>query len=420
MAQSQKGTNAARKRKKVLYEGTDAIREGMPVAYNYDTTSNILGVDTGVTPQVRSETTTAGGQNEGKYQRVELVTTANKSFFAGVVAGGSYAGLTGPRWIDIYIANGSIVPIRTDKSITQLDKLYLEAGENTVVNDDTAMPCVGIAVETVDRSSTNGIVLAKVDQINACDEIDAVTASSRTAVQLPTADIWDNFNLKELRENPMAGTLWETDFRRGNSDFPVNAFLDTDSLLKITTEAAGALECFVTTDNEAVEVMNFGPITSSGGKPWAFEARLKTSTITTAEITFFLGLMVPSVLVGDLIADGGAAPQASGTIGFIHFDDDTTELNAVFEATGQALQEHDTDGLTLVAATYVTVGMYYDGATVAIYYNGVEHDDPISAADIAAVTYPSATVMYPTITVKGGAAGDETCIVDWVRFAQNG
>ncbi len=194
--QSQFGTNAIALRQSVQYEGVDTIREGMPVAFNYDTTDNILGIDTGVDPQVKSSTTTDGGSNEGKFLRVELCTEANKQFFAGVVAGSSYAGLTGPQQLDIYIANGSIVPVRTDKSITILDKLYLEASANTVVNDSSAMPCIGVAVETIDRSSIAGTVLAKVEAIVACDEGESVTAASRTATQLPTAAIWNNFNIR--------------------------------------------------------------------------------------------------------------------------------------------------------------------------------------------------------------------------------
>ena len=420
MSFSQFGTNANRRRKKVFYEGVDTIREGMPVAYNNDTTDNILGIDTGVDPQVKSSTTTAGGQNEGKFQRVELLTVDNRGFLAGFVAGGSYDGLTGPRWIDINVPNGSIIPVRTDKSITELDRLYLEAGQQTVVNDSSAMPCIGVAMETIDRSSTAGTVLAKVDPVDVCDTEEVVTAHSRTAVQLPTAAIWDNFNLKELRENPMLGSFYEADFKRGNADYPINAFTDAASLISLSDEAAGGLVLLGSVDNEACEVMYPCPIAVSGGKKWAMEARLKTNTITANDIGFYFGLMVSSTLTGILIADNGAAVQAEGSLGFQSFHADTAGVDAVYDETSQSPVIHDADVKAMTVNTYFTVGMYFDGTDIQVFVDGVNTADPILASDIAAADFPTAAVLQPTLATKNGAAEDDTVTYDWVRFAQEG
>ena len=423
MSESQFGSEALLQRKRVLYEGTDIIREGMPVAYNYDTTNNINGMDTGVNPLVKRGTTTDGGQNEGKFQRVELCTLANAAFFAGVVAGTSFAGITGTGalWIDIYIANGAFMPVRTDKSITREDKLYLEAGEQTVVNDATAMPCIGVAVETVDRSSIAGIVLAKVDGIKACDEVDTVTASSRTAVQLPTDDIWKNFNLKELRDNPFSGTLVEADFRRGE-DIPANVYSDATANISVNSEAVGAAQLLGSADNDAVEIQYAGPILANGGKKWAFEARLKTNTVTADDIGFFLGLLAGQELTGDLIADNGAALIDSNALGFQSFHADSTGVDAVYVAVGETPIIHDADVKTMVINTYFTLGMYYDGTDIQIYVDGVNTGDPILAADIIAGgdDFPEDAVMVPTLCTKNGAAEDDVVIYDWARFAQEG
>ena len=45
MALPQFGTNSARRRKRVYYEGTDTIYEGMALCYNQDATANILRWD---------------------------------------------------------------------------------------------------------------------------------------------------------------------------------------------------------------------------------------------------------------------------------------------------------------------------------------------------------------------------------------
>jgi len=189
MSYSQFGTNANARRKRVKYEGTNTIYEGMALCYNYDATANILGYDK--ENSEKGATTAEGYQNEGKFMLVEEPSTANAFAFAGVVAGGSYAGLTGPRWIDIYVPNGAIVPVYTDKSITIKDKLYLEDGENTAINDSADLPCIGVAVETVDRSSTAGIVLVKLNPVVALGQIQVTgaTASTSDAPALATGDI---------------------------------------------------------------------------------------------------------------------------------------------------------------------------------------------------------------------------------------
>jgi len=430
MSESQFGTNANRERKRVMYEGVDIIREGMPVAYNYDTTDNINGINTGVDPVVKSGTTAEGGQNEGKFQRVELCTVANAAFFAGVVAGTSFAGLTGTGqlWIDIYVANGSIVPVRTDKSITIKDKLYLEAGQQTVVNDSTAMPCIGVAVETVDKSAAAGIVLAKINAIKACDEVETVTSSSRTAVQLPTADIWDNFNLKELRENPFAGSLYEADFRR-NSDFAMDSFIDATYAATAAgktptegiypgSEAVGDLVLFSTTDNQAAEMQVPCPIVVSGGKKWGFECRVKVSEVTAAQNNFF-GLMVAALSAGNKISDTGVLADV-GALGFQKKEGDPDIIDFVYDENSQTQNEHDPDYATLVLGTYVTLGMYFNGTTIQGYLDGVLTGTAISAVDIAAADFPTGAVMVPTLAVKAGDAADYTTNIDWIRVAQEG
>jgi hypothetical protein len=414
------GQEAQAFRKKVYFEAAVVIKEGMPVAYNVDSTDNINGVNTALAALPRSGTTDDGGQNEGKFMRVELVTADNAAYFAGHACSDA-DGLIGPRWIDIYVPNESYLNVYTDKSITAGDKLYLEAGEKTLVNDSTALPCVAVAVETVDRSSVAGLVLAKVSPIAACDGADVVTASSRTAVQLPTDAIWKNFNLKQLRENPMSGSLVEADFRRG-SDVPANSYSDTTANISVNSEAVGALQMLGSADNDAVEIQYACPILANGGKKWAFEARLKTNTVTADDIGFFLGLLTGQELVGDLIADNGAALIDSNALGFQSFHADATGVDAVYVAVGETPIIHAADVKALTINEYTTLGMYYDGTDIRIYVDGVDNADPILAADIAAGgdDFPEDAVMVATLATKNGAAEDDVVIYDWVQFAQEG
>ena len=161
MSFSQFGTNSNTRRKRVYYtESSTTIREGMPVCYEFDATANVLGYDKA--NSVKGSTTAEGNLNEGKFMRVEDPDANNIQYFAGVIAGASYDGLTGARWLDIYIPNGAIVPVRTDLNcLIGQTILAVTTGEQELgVPLETDSRAVAVAEETVDRG-TAGLVLAR-------------------------------------------------------------------------------------------------------------------------------------------------------------------------------------------------------------------------------------------------------------------
>ena len=271
------------------------------------------------------------------------------------------------------------------------------------------------------KNESVGIILKVVPTV-ACDVVESVIATSRTAVQLPTAAIWNNFNLKALRDNPFSGALVEADFRRGD-DFPANIFEAAASIITMNSEEVGALSMLGSVDNESAEIQHPAPILLNGGKKWAFEVRCKVNTITADDLGFFIGLMAASAnLSGALIDDNGAATADVNNVGFQSFHADTAGVDAVYTAVGETPIVHDADIATMVANTYFTMGMYYDGTDIQIYANGVNSADPILAADIVADgdDFPEDAVCVPTLATLNGAAEDDTLIVDWYRFAQEG
>ncbi|KKK64674.1 hypothetical protein LCGC14_2981820, partial [marine sediment metagenome] len=160
------GTSSDARKKRVYYTESSTIYEGMPVCYEFDATANVLDYDKGAggdrTCQTTPGTTAEGNQNEGKFMRVEDPDANNIQYFAGVVAGSSYAGLVGPRWLDIYIPNGAIVPVRTDLNclIGQTILAVTTASQELGVPLATDSRAVAVAEETVDRG-TAGLVLAR-------------------------------------------------------------------------------------------------------------------------------------------------------------------------------------------------------------------------------------------------------------------
>jgi len=166
------GTNIDSLRKaRVYYKDSSTIYEGMPVCYEYNATTNVLGYSKSeggedARTQTSRTVTAEGYQNEGKFLRVENPATANLNWFAGVVAAGGYVGKIGPKWVDIYEPNGAIVPVRTNANCS-VGATTLGIGDGlqyfaVSTGDDDPMP-VAVAEETVDRSGTTGLVLAKIN-----------------------------------------------------------------------------------------------------------------------------------------------------------------------------------------------------------------------------------------------------------------
>ena len=151
---------------RVYYTESSTIYEGMPVCYEFDATTNWFGGSVSNGEVTASTTTAEGSQNEGKYIRVEDPDNDNIQAFAGVVKDGGWVGKTGPRAIDIYVPNGAIVPVRTDLACTvgrTILSVESASQELTVPLAATTARPVAIAEETVDRSSTSGITLARLD-----------------------------------------------------------------------------------------------------------------------------------------------------------------------------------------------------------------------------------------------------------------
>jgi hypothetical protein len=391
-------------KRRVYYEGSDTIKPGYILCWNAD-----YG--------------TAANYDEDRMYRVEKPSASNLHRVAGVISQ-SQTTKSGPCMVEICLLTDrqSLLPVYTDQDCTQdSTKLFVQAGSYYAKSRGGRY--LGLAAQTVDRSSTNGTVQAFVQ--NGVPTETVVTASSRASTQLPTQAIWSNFPLAAMRANPFLGSLLETDFR-GNFP-PMNTFVDATYAasaagktptehLYFGDEQVGTLELFTTTANQAVEVQFPVPITSSGTGIWAMEMRLKQTNITDDRAGWFAGLYVPSKLAGDRITDAGALADG-GAIGFQKKEGDGDILDAIYDKTGESQNEHDADWATLAADTYVNVGMYYNGTTITLYKNGSSSGDAIAASDISASDFPAATVMLPSLFIKAANAADFNLSVDWVRAA---
>lgn len=165
-----------------------------------------------------------------------------------------------------------------------------------------------------------------------------------------------------------------------------------------------------TTDNLEAAIQRAGTpfvIASAAGKKMIFEVTVAKELITNTQ-GFFIGLMEGAAPQNSLIADAGNDIADVHALGFFAMDTDGDMVDFIYQDAGDAFAVAADDFATLVAATYVRLGFYYDGNTITPYLNGVEYpDSKISVATIAGSTFPHTTAMSPIIAHKQGSNVDQ-------------
>ena len=402
--------------KKVYYTGTDVLYGGYALCYDADTLE-----------RQGDDDTTAALVNEQRATRVEKPAAANINYFAGVVAEKS-SGLTGPCFITILLptAHGTSVNVWTNASTTAVStKLYLTIGSYALTTSGPVL--VAEALQTIDRSTVNGRVQAFLSAPTVANPANQEVGSSDTF----TDAIWRNFPLNNLRQNPNLGTFHEYDpaYNPTASLPPYSEFTGAANSVAVIAGVTLAeakqlvLAQEAATDNNAVAIQFPGPITTTGAKAWAFEVEYDLVSVTNADMESFVGLFTAATLSNVIpYQDGGAFTAASNMLGFNVVVGDGNAINVSYQAGGETTVVHDTGPGVPAANTAITVAMYYDGATVAVYINGTLITDPILATDIVDTTdiFPEAVACLMTVASKGDstvADGDDLNVRAF-RYAQ--
>ena len=397
-------------KKKVFYTGSDTLKGGSNLCYDADA---VRAADTSygkITGAELSAKTAADQYNE-RASRVEKPAAGNLQHYAGALVE-EYYNVTGPAGVEIYVPKqrGQKVDILADVAcVIDSTVLSLQAGSYAAGAEGEG-PAIALACQTVDRSSTSGSVQANLVGSSHSVQMGGegnIKANGRTAVQLPTAAIWDNFDTSNL--------LLDVDMKK-SGERGDRQFLDTSSTLGVTG-GVGALELFTTADNEAAENQWDVPITVvAGSNPWAFEVRIKCDEVTNAQ-GHVIGLMALSVLAGDQIGDAAALADV-GFLGFQKKEGDPDVYDFVYDEASQTQNEHDANYYDpIVLDTYITLGMYFNGTTIQGYQDGVATGTAISAVDIAAADFPTVE-LQPIAAIKAGNAADYTVSIDWIRVTQ--
>ncbi len=209
-----------------------------------------------------------------------------------------------------------------------------------------------------------------------------------------------------------------SDATAGNT---ISAAVPTDT--GIAADEVGGLVLHGTTTQEGIvlglhtALNTSGPIGAliAGNRVW-WEARLKISSITTQEVTLFVGLLPAAKVatpVSTVFATAGSVMAAIDHIGFMKIAAGTTAIKTV-HGNGTATVLNATAGV-FAADTYTKLGMYWDGANATFYQDGVALTTQLA---LGATQFPAgANLAWHLAFMVGSGASDDTATLDWVRIA---
>lgn len=248
----------------------------------------------------------------------------------------------------------------------------------------------------------------------------------------PSATLWDE--LEPWRGiHPSDGWGAFDDFLDDRTTAVHNCLLleeDNSPWAPITGEENGVFRTTMATDTNEEAGISWGNtnvcaplvIDEGYGRVW-FEGRIRVSKITTGVAGWVFGLAEEGFNAADAIVDGAASPTTDGTgivgkdfVGFGQWVDAGTEIDAFYHTAGATAVIHKAAVGTLAAATWIKLGLYFDGQNqVWFFVDGVRYG---TAALTSTSGFPDGEEMTPTFCCKMVTNAGITMDIDWWAFAQ--
>jgi len=407
------------------YAGTDTLYPGYAMCFNAD-----YG--------------TAATADKERLGRVEKPASGNLHNFAGLVQQERGARpLKGPCAVHLVQPTNSLAEAYTTESCTYSATLLSVVAGSYKLGGIGEGVVVGIARQTYDRSSTNGLILMELWGVSQADKIrlskmGVPTASSNVA----SSALWESCPWDAIGNDPGMGMRFFDDFLNfGLSGTitteialpgtPYNAFGSSGATIlpENATTGSSAIVLTEATDDESVSIR-------SAQAPWVidaltkalwFEARLKVATITNTHGNVFVGLMENVAGSATVPITAGGTIADENFVGWQLLEGDGDKWQGAYKADGQTI---GTPALSIgvpVAAAYCNVGFMFSGGsagTLTYFYNGVRMDAATTAYSVTATILASAT--FPDDiglglrfgVTEGASSSDQTATMDWWRIAQ--
>ncbi len=239
----------------------------------------------------------------------------------------------------------------------------------------------------------------------------------------PSGTIWGRIPVRDIIEGVVPGYFRHFNFVEFRKSANVNAavafwadgwnLFGSDGAVVADAGAQGGGATFSSDgDNEGVSFQMVGLpffLSRDYGR-FAFEVRLKTSTITDTKHGFFTGLLDTATLSATVPIAAAGTLADENFVGFHRLEGDGDAIDTVYKADGVTQVTVGTDAITLVADTYVKLGMYYepfgdkDGAyALSFYKDGVRLASSKIIPSAAGTDFPNDVQMGPVCAVRNAA-----------------
>jgi len=245
---------------------------------------------------------------------------------------------------------------------------------------------------------------------------------------------WQDCPMEAIRNDPGAGYFVEDDFTDLGLGGTITTIISNAGTGKylvfgsagatIAPDAAvgGGIVLTEATDNEAVSITTKQSpfqISSLLGTLW-FEARIKTNTIVTNKQAWFCGLMdTTAQTVGVPLTNAGALYNCN-LVGLHKPEANTTAFDASYKANDVTAVEVNSDIGTLVAGTYVKLGMKFDNPTnvLSFYVDGVKQTAVKTIPNATGTDFPADVKLRPILAQVLAASASYTLTMDWWKVFQ--
>lgn len=247
----------------------------------------------------------------------------------------------------------------------------------------------------------------------------------------PSQSIWSDCPVLEIVNGITEGIILFDDFLSGPrvaagaeaaySNY--RGFASTGGLVADAGEWGGVLDLSSDGDDEGASFRtSCSPfqIARGQGKLW-MEARVKTTTIADTKHGLFVGLMADNALTATVPLTAAGAIADVNIVGFHRLEGDGDQFDTVYKADGVTQVSLQTDAVTIVADTWVKLGMVFDPKNnqLSFYKNGVKLATTYTMAAAAGTDFPNDVRMGFVIAVLNATASTPgSSRIDWVRVAQ--
>lgn len=229
-----------------------------------------------------------------------------------------------------------------------------------------------------------------------------------------TTGLWQNCPLWEQLFDPSIGVLWDYnatayDAAATTGDWTLTQATSGTAATSTTAPGALLIDAGAVTDNQGVNLQNLkaGFVPAANKSIWMeADFSITAATPPVTRLQLFVGLAASD---SSIIAAG--AQTTNNRIGWQILDGGLLVTTFTCDKAGTATTK---TGPTLVDATRIKLGFFYDGAadTVQQYVNGVASQTAVATANIPKL------VVYPSIVVQADATDRPTMLLRTFRVYQ--